>query len=71
VRLAAIGTTIGFAGAWASTRLLRGLMAGTDPADPIVFAVTALMLFGVAMFATYLPARRAARVSPVEVLRSE
>jgi putative ABC transport system permease protein len=71
VQLAVIGTTVGVVGAWATTRLLRGLMVGADPADPIVFVGTSLMLLGVALLATYLPARRAARVSPVEVLRSE
>jgi predicted lysophospholipase L1 biosynthesis ABC-type transport system permease subunit len=70
-RLAAAGVALGLAGAAASTRVIRGLLFGTDPLDPaVLLAVTALLAL-VTMLAAYLPAHRASRVDPTMALRSE
>jgi putative ABC transport system permease protein len=51
--------------------LIESLLYGVSPRDPGVFAVTTLMLLSVALFACRLPARRAARLSPFEALRTD
>ena len=70
-RLIVPGIVLGLLGAWAATRLLVGLLFGTSPTDPAVFAAVVVTLAAVATLAAYLPARRAARVDPMLVLRSE
>jgi ABC-type antimicrobial peptide transport system permease subunit len=68
--LVAVGIVAGLIGAFALTRLMQGLLYGVRPNDPITFvAVTALLLF-VALMASFLPARRATRVSPIIALRA-
>jgi len=69
--LMAAGLAIGLGGAVALTQLLSALLFGVSPRDPLTFVVVAAALGGVAMFATYLPARRASRVDPIEALRAE
>jgi predicted permease len=71
VKLVAIGLAIGFVIALAVTRLLRGLLYGVSPTDPITFGGIALLLVGVALAAAYVPAWRATRIDPVEALRAE
>jgi predicted permease len=71
LRLAGIGIAIGLAGALALTRLLSGLLFGIDPTDPATLIAISLLLIAVASVATWLPARRAARVDPMEALRYE
>jgi putative ABC transport system permease protein len=71
VRLAATGLALGLPVAWASTRLLRGILAGTSPTDPMVFGAVSVILGLVTLLAAWIPARRAARVDPLLVLRSE
>jgi putative ABC transport system permease protein len=68
---AAIGVGIGFALALGLTRLVSSLLFDTTPTDPLTYAVAAVALVGVALLASYLPARRATRVDPVTVLRAE
>ncbi len=70
-RLMALGLSIGIVGAIAMSRVLTALLFNVSPYDPITFAAVALALGGVAMFSTYLPARRASKVDPLEALRSE
>jgi ABC-type antimicrobial peptide transport system permease subunit len=65
------GITIGLAAAFAGSRLIESLLYGVSPRDPAVFAATTLTLLGVALLACWLPARRAARLSPLEALRTE
>ena len=69
--LAGIGAVIGVAVAFATTRLLSGLTAGVQPSDPLTFAIVTVVLMAAAMIASYLPARRAARVDPMTALRTE
>jgi len=53
------------------TRVLRGLLFQIEPLDPVSLFGAAAILVAAALVATYLPARRATRVDPVEVLRAE
>jgi ABC-type antimicrobial peptide transport system permease subunit len=65
------GVTVGLAAAFAVTRLIESLLHDVSPRDPGVFAATTLAVSGVAIMACWLPARRAARLSPLEALRTE
>ena len=69
--LASIGLAIGFVAALALGRVVAGLLYGITPADPVTLLTVALFLAAVAMVATYLPARRAARLDPMVALRAE
>ena len=70
-RMALIGVSIGVAVALAATRFLAGLLYGVQPSDPMTFTVVSALLAGVALLASYLPARRATRVDPMVALRYE
>lgn len=65
------GVALGLAGAAAGTRLLRGLLFQVEPLDPATFGAVALVLAAVVLIASWLPARRAARVDPMVALRAE
>ena len=67
--LAVAGVLLGFAGAWALTRVLTTMLNDVKPTDPAIFAGTAVAVLIVAAVACYLPARAAARVDPLIVLR--
>jgi putative ABC transport system permease protein len=67
--LTATGVLLGLAAAVAGGRLVAGLLFGVNAYDPSVFAVVAALLASVSLGASYAPARRAAAVDPVEVLR--
>lgn len=69
--LAAVGVILGIAAALALTRFLEGVLFGVSPYDPISFLIATIVLASVAFTATWLPARRATRVGPMEALRSE
>src|SRR5436190_4599496 len=71
LRLAGVGVAIGLLGALALTRFLRGLLFGIDPTDPATLIAISFLLIAVASLACWLPARRAARVDPMEALRYE
>lgn len=71
MRLAFFGIALGLCGAGAAAFLLRALLFGVQPLDPLTFAVVPLLLAAVAALACLLPVRRARRVDPVEALRSE
>jgi putative ABC transport system permease protein len=69
--LGGIGVLIGLAGGLGVTRFLRNLLYGVSPFDPMSFVGVALLLTTIALIASYVPARRAAKVDPVEALRFE
>jgi ABC-type antimicrobial peptide transport system permease subunit len=69
--IAAGGALAGITLAAAVTRLLAGLLFGLSPLDPVTFGAVALTLAGVAVLASWIPARRALRVDPTVSLRSE
>ncbi len=65
------GVLAGIAGAILLARLLRNQLYGVSPADPLTLAVVAILLSAVALFASWLPARRAATTDPLQALRAE
>jgi predicted permease len=69
--LALIGSVIGLAIAFGATRLLKSVLYGVSASDPSTFVGVTLLLAAVALFACWLPARRATRVDPMIALRAE
>jgi putative ABC transport system permease protein len=69
--MVAAGIGVGLAGALLVTRVLRTLLFGVTPTDPVVFTAIVVLLSATAWLATYVPARRAARLDPLVTLRSE
>jgi putative ABC transport system permease protein len=68
-KLAALGITVGVTLALAMTRLMSSLLFGVGVTDPWTFVLIALLFAAVALLASYLPARRAARTDPLTALR--
>ena len=68
--LASAGVAFGVAGAFALTRLMASLLFGVSTSDPLTFIVVPAILAAVALLATWLPARRAARVDPTVAMRA-
>jgi predicted permease len=71
MRLALLGIALGVGGALAANRLVASRLHEVKPGDPAIFVATAALLAAVALFACYLPARRAARLDPLTALRYE
>jgi putative ABC transport system permease protein len=71
MRLLGSGLLLGFVGAFAVSRVLRSLLFGVSATDPLIYAAVTLVLAGAALFACWLPARRASRVDPIITLRAE
>jgi putative ABC transport system permease protein len=69
--LAAVGIALGTTGAYALTRVLQSLLFGVSARDPITFVGVAALLGAVALVASWLPARRAARVDPLAAMRAD
>ncbi len=69
--LVALGIALGGAGAWALSRLVRSLLYGLTPTDPLTYVVAVVLLLVVGLLAAWLPARRASRVDPMVALRTE
>ena len=70
-KVAAAGIAVGLGAAFAAGRAIQSLLYGISPRDPAVFAATATVLIAAAVCACWIPARRAARLNPVEALRAE
>jgi putative ABC transport system permease protein len=70
-RLILIGTALGLGVAYAATRALSSLLHGVQPTDPVTYGLASLVIVATALAASYLPARRAARVDPMVALRCE
>jgi len=71
LRLAALGLVIGLAVSLGLAPMLRQILFGVGPSDPRTFLTVTVVLLGVALAASYVPARRAARVDPMTALRQE
>jgi putative ABC transport system permease protein len=71
MRLALIGLALGIGAALATTGLMRELLFGVTPTDPVTFISIGALLVGVAFVACWLPARRAVRTDPTTALRTE
>jgi putative ABC transport system permease protein len=69
--LAGLGMVLGLVAALALGRVIRSMLFGVSPADPILLVIQGLLLVSVALAASYFPARRAAGVDPVDALRAE
>ena len=70
-RVVVVGAIIGIVVALASTRVLGSLLFGVKPVDPIVFAAMSAMMIAIGALASYIPARRASSVNPIDSLRSD
>jgi predicted permease len=70
-RLALLGVAIGLAASLAVTRVMTRMLFDVSATDPVTFVVIPLLLIGVALVASYLPARRATKVDPIVALRAE
>ena len=66
-----IGLALGLVGAFSISRVLRGLLHGVSPTDPLTFVAVSIVLLVVALLACLVPARRATRVDPIIALRTE
>ncbi len=69
--LALVGALLGLGGALALTRLMKTLLFGVSPTDPLTFAAITLLLTFVSLLACWIPARRATKFDPMTSLRSE
>jgi putative ABC transport system permease protein len=71
VRVALAGIVLGVVGAFAVTRVVASFLYNVSPTDPVSFIGTAAFLIGVALAASWIPARRATAVDPMIALRAE
>jgi predicted permease len=71
LKLTLIGAAIGLIGAYLATRAITSVLYGVSATDPLTFISVSVLLIGVALFACYVPARRATRVDPLIALRNE
>jgi putative ABC transport system permease protein len=71
VRRVALGCVLGLIGSLLTVKLVRGLLYGVSPTDPLVLGATCALLLIVALLAAWIPARRAAAIDPMQTLRAE
>jgi predicted permease len=69
--LSAVGVVIGLAGAAALARVMSSLLFGVEPIDPVAYAGAIAVILAAATLATYVPARRAAKIDPIETLKAD
>jgi putative ABC transport system permease protein len=69
VKLVGAGLAIGVVVAFMSTRLMRSLLYGVEPGDPLTVAAICVVIGAVALVASWIPARRASRVDPLVAIR--
>ena len=69
--LLAIGLALGVAGAFLATRVIRGLLFGVEPDDPMTLAGVAMVMAAIGIFACWIPALRAARIDPAITMRAQ
>jgi ABC-type antimicrobial peptide transport system permease subunit len=69
--LSGVGAVVGLVAALASGRLLSSLLVGIAPTDPVALIAAVVVTIAAAALASYLPARRAANIDPIETLRAE
>jgi putative ABC transport system permease protein len=69
--VAAVGIVLGLGASMALTRVVSSYLVGVSATDPVTFVGVPLVLLGVAALASYLPARRATAIEPVQALRDE
>jgi putative ABC transport system permease protein len=67
----AIGIVVGLAAAWSSARFIGSMLFGLSARDPVTYGAVVALLMAVSLLATYVPARRAARIDPVNALRAD
>ena len=71
LKLTLIGAALGILGAYLATRAITSVLYGVSATDPFTFVFVSVLLVGVALFASYVPSRRATRVDPLVALRNE
>ena len=71
LKLTIIGAAIGLFGAYLATRAITSVLYGVSATDPLTFGFVSVLLIGVALIASYVPARRATKVEPLTALRNE
>ena len=71
VRRVALGCVLGLLGALLCASIVRGMLYAVSPSDPVVLSATCMLLLIVALIATWIPARRAATIDPMQTLRAE
>jgi putative ABC transport system permease protein len=71
LKMAALGATIGLFGAWTTQNLVKGLLFGISPVDPVTFAGAAVFLLAVATMASLIPGTRVLSIDPAQTLRQD
>ena len=71
VTLASIGVAVGIGGALTLTSVIQGMLFGVTATEPLTYAAVSALLIAIAALAAYVPARRAARISPSVALRCD
>ena len=71
LRLSVAGIGIGLIGALAVTRVMASMLVGVNPTDPVTFAAIVVLFGVIAMAASWMPARRASRLDPMQAIRQE
>ena len=71
LRIALLGTAIGAGVGFATTRVMRNMLFGVSAVDPMTFAAVAVLLVAVTILASYVPARRAMKIDPMDALHCE